>query len=107
MVLAMHAADYTTPVPEKSVYVVGNRGMSFLNLTVQNMVWQGVISEYDRHVFSKLAYVLSGGPLSRPQWVTEQYIFDLEREAFLSLCGEAKTAERINHMLKTGTPLRN
>jgi 3-hydroxyacyl-CoA dehydrogenase len=55
----------------------------------------------------KLAYVLAGGPLSAPQWVDEQYVLDLEREAFLSLLGEARTMDRIKHMLSTGKPLRN
>jgi 3-hydroxyacyl-CoA dehydrogenase len=73
----------------------------------QSMVWSNYISEYDKHIAEKLAYVLSGGPLSAPQWVHEQYILDLEREAFVSLCGESKTIERIKHMLTTGKPLRN
>ena len=55
----------------------------------------------------KLAYVLSGGRLSAPRQVSEQYLMDLEREAFLSLCGEEKTQARIEHLLKTGKPLRN
>jgi 3-hydroxyacyl-CoA dehydrogenase len=65
------------------------------------------ISEYDQHIAGKLAYVLSGGDLSRPGWVGEQYILDLEREAFLSLCGEEKTQARMWHMLRNGKPLRN
>jgi 3-hydroxyacyl-CoA dehydrogenase len=65
------------------------------------------ISEYDAHVARKLAWVLAGGSLSAPQLVSEQYLLDLEREAFVSLCGERKTLERIAHTLKTGKPLRN
>ena len=65
------------------------------------------MSEYDLHVSGKLAYVLCGGELSSGQWVDEQYFLDLECEAFVSLCGEPKTLERITHMLKTGKPLRN
>jgi len=65
------------------------------------------ISEYDALVARKLAHVLSGGALSAPQLVSEQYVLDLEREAFVSLCGERKTQERIAHTLKTGKPLRN
>jgi 3-hydroxyacyl-CoA dehydrogenase len=65
------------------------------------------ISEHDRLIANKLAYVLCGGDLSYPQLVSEQYLLDLEREAFLSLCGERKTLERIQHMLKTGKALRN
>ena len=65
------------------------------------------ISEYDALVARKLANILAGGSLSAPQMVPEQYILDLEREAFVSLCGERKTQERIAHTLKTGKPLRN
>ena len=67
----------------------------------------GYISQYDEHVAKKIAYILSGGNL--PDWteVTEQYLLDLEREAFLSLCGEQKTQERMQFTLKTGKPLRN
>jgi 3-hydroxyacyl-CoA dehydrogenase len=65
------------------------------------------ISDHDRLIAQKLAYVLCGGDLSYPQLVSEQYLLDLEREAFLSLCGERKTLERIQHMLKTGKALRN
>jgi 3-hydroxyacyl-CoA dehydrogenase len=65
------------------------------------------ISEYDAHVARKLAHVLAGGALSTGQLVSEQYLLDLEREAFVSLCGERKTQDRIAHTLKTGKPLRN
>jgi 3-hydroxyacyl-CoA dehydrogenase len=71
------------------------------------MVRGGFISEYDAHVARKLAYVITGGDLTRPTLVSEQYLLDLERDAFVSLCGERKTQERIQHMLKTGKPLRN
>jgi len=65
------------------------------------------ITEYDSHIASKLAYVMAGGDLSKPTWVSEQYILDLEREAFLSLCGEEKTQARMWSILQTGKPLRN
>ena len=65
------------------------------------------ISEHDKKVADKLAYVMAGGDLSQPSYVPEQYLLDIEREAFLSLCSERKTLERIQHMLKTGKPLRN
>jgi len=65
------------------------------------------ITEYDTVVGEKLAYVLSGGRGTGEQKVSEQYLLDLEREAFLSLCGQSKTQERMQHMLKTGKPLRN
>jgi 3-hydroxyacyl-CoA dehydrogenase len=67
----------------------------------------GYATEYDGQVGRKLANILAGGPLSSSQTVSEQYILDLEREAFVSLCGEKKTQERIAHTLKTGKPLRN
>ena len=67
----------------------------------------GYISDYDCVVGEKLAHVLSGGRLTGDQTVSEQYLLDLEREAFLSLCGNAKTKERMQHTLKTGKPLRN
>ena len=65
------------------------------------------ITEYDAHVASKLAHVMAGGCLTKPQWVSEQYILDLEREAFLSLCGEEKTIERIWTFIDKGRPVRN
>jgi len=65
------------------------------------------ISEHDCKIANKLAYVMSGGDLSEANYVSEQYLLDLEREAFLSLCGERKTLERLQHMIKTGKPLRN
>ncbi len=64
-------------------------------------------TEHDGKVAQKLAYVLCGGDLSEPTYVTEQYLLDLEREAFLSLCGEKKTLERIQSVMKGGKPLRN
>ena len=67
----------------------------------------GYITEYEKVIASKLANVLAGGELSKPTWVSEQYILDLEREAFLSLCGEEKTQERMWALLNTGKPLRN
>ncbi|MBL8117799.1 MAG: hypothetical protein JNJ78_09750, partial [Anaerolineae bacterium] len=67
----------------------------------------GYATEYDAFISKKLAYVLTGGALSQPQWVSEQYILDLEREAFLSLVTQEKTMERISHMLQFNKPLRN
>lgn len=107
LVIEMDEAGYVPPPRAKSVYALGARGMAFLMQVAQSMFWSNYISEYDKYIAQKLAYVLSGGPLSAPQWVHEQYILDLEREAFVSLCGETKTIERIKHMLTTGKPLRN
>jgi len=106
-VMAMSAAGYAPPAQTRSAYALGARGIAFLMQGATSMVWSGHISEHDKHIGQKLAYILSGGPLSAPQWVDEQYILDLEREVFLSLCGEEKTIARIKHMLKTGKPLRN
>jgi 3-hydroxyacyl-CoA dehydrogenase len=81
--------------------------MALLLAGVNGMHMGRYISDHDRLIAQKLAYVLCGGDLSYPQLVSEQYLLDLEREAFLSLCGERKTLERIQHMLKTGKALRN
>jgi len=73
-----------------------------------NTMWEGgYITPHEKKMVEKLAYVMCGGDLSEPTMVSEQYLLDLEREAFLSLCTEKKTLERIQHMLKTGKPLRN
>ena len=105
---ARHMADtgYRPPAPEK-VYAAGRDGLAALRVGAYMFKEGHYISEYDQHVANKLSYVLCGGELSRPQWVDEQYILDLEREAFLSLCGEEKTQARMWSLLKTGKPLRN
>lgn len=107
MVLEMAAAGYAPQPRTKSVYAVGQRGVAALTIGGQTMLWGGFISEYDFFIAKKLAYILSGGALSAPQWVDEQVILDLEREAFLSLLGQEKTIARIKHLLMTGKPLRN
>jgi 3-hydroxyacyl-CoA dehydrogenase len=89
------------------IRVLGEQFLAGAKLAVHMMLRGGFISEYDAHVGRKLASILAGGPLSAPQFVSEQYVLDLEREAFVSLCGERKTQERIAHTLKTGKPLRN
>ena len=106
-VLAMAAAGYAPPPRTKSIYALGQRGIAALSIMVQSMLWGDFISEYDMFIAKKIAYVLSGGDLSAPQWVDEQVILDLEREGFLSLLGQEKTIERIKHLLMTGKPLRN
>jgi 3-hydroxyacyl-CoA dehydrogenase len=107
MILDMFQKGYSPPDKKDLAYALGARGTAFLKMSSQTMFWSDYISEYDLHVAGKLAYVLSGGPLSAPQWVDEQYFLDLEREVFLSLCGEEKTLERMRHMMKTGKVLRN
>ena len=106
-VLALAAAGYAPPPRTKSIYALGQRGIAALSIMVQSMRWGDFVSDYDMFIAKKIAYVLSGGDLSAPQWVDEQYILDLEREAFLSLLGQEKTIERIKHLLMTGKPLRN
>jgi 3-hydroxyacyl-CoA dehydrogenase len=98
----------TAPAPtEPSIRVLGEEFIAAAKLAIHIMLRGEFISEHDAMVARKLAHVLAGGALSAPQLVSEQYVLDLEREAFVSLCGERKTQERIAHTLKTGKPLRN
>ncbi len=97
---------YTQPVPEK-IKALGKEGLGMFLVGAHSMHAAGYITEHEKLMSEKLAYVICGGDLSAPTLVSEQYLLDLEREAFLSLCGERKTLERIEHMLKKGKPLRN
>ncbi len=103
----MADAGYTQPVKRKDVKVLGKQALGMFLVGTDSMEASHYISEHDQKIANKLAYVMAGGDLSEPTLVTEQYLLDLEREAFLSLCTERKTLERIQHMLKTGKPLRN
>lgn len=103
----MADAGYTKPVKRKDVKVLGKQAMGMFLVGTDSMEAGHYISEHDKKIADKLAYVMAGGDLSEATMVTEQYLLDLEREAFLSLCTERKTLERIQHMLKTGKPLRN
>lgn len=94
-------------IPRQDIPVEGEAGYALLKMGVKLAQEGGYISEYDAVVGEKLAHVLSGGKLTGTQQVSEQYLLDLEREAFLSLCGSVKTQERMQHMLKTGKALRN
>jgi 3-hydroxyacyl-CoA dehydrogenase len=105
LALAM-ARDYAPPA-RADIKVGGEAAFALLKLGAWTYAQGGYISDYDQMLAEKLAYVLSGGRLSGEQSVSEQYLLDLEREAFLSLCGNRKTQERMQHMLKTGKPLRN
>ncbi|WP_460219620.1 3-hydroxyacyl-CoA dehydrogenase/enoyl-CoA hydratase family protein [Psychroserpens sp. MEBiC05023] len=100
-------AGYTQPVKRKDVKVLGKQALGMFLVGTDAMNASNYISEHDQKIANKLAYVMAGGDLSEPTLVSEQYLLDLEREAFLSLCTERKTLERIQHMLKTGKPLRN
>jgi len=99
--------DYQPGAPRKDIKVGGESAFAMLKLGAWTMRQGGYISDYDVVVAEKLANVLSGGRLTGEPTVSEQYLLDLEREAFLSLCGNPKTQERIQYMLKTGKPLRN
>jgi 3-hydroxyacyl-CoA dehydrogenase len=104
--LAMRAS-YAPGAPRQDIAVAGEAGFALLKMGVFLAREGGYISEYDATIGETLAHVLSGGRLSGEQKVSEQYLLDLEREAFLSLCGNVKTQERMQQMLKTGKPLRN
>ncbi|MGP8157917.1 MAG: 3-hydroxyacyl-CoA dehydrogenase NAD-binding domain-containing protein [Candidatus Acidiferrales bacterium] len=104
--LAMVRAGYHPPAPAE-IRVLGEEFFTAAKLAIHMLVRGEYASEYDGVVARKLAYILAGGALTSPQVVPEQYILDLEREAFVSLCGERKTQERIAHTLRTSKPLRN
>ncbi|HTU32464.1 MAG TPA: 3-hydroxyacyl-CoA dehydrogenase NAD-binding domain-containing protein [Candidatus Acidoferrum sp.] len=104
--LAMVRAGYRPPTPAE-IRVLGEEFLAPAKLAIHMMVRGEYASEHDAVVARKLAYILAGGNVTAPQAVSEQYVLDLEREAFASLCGERKTQERIAHTLKTGKPLRN
>jgi 3-hydroxyacyl-CoA dehydrogenase len=105
-VLHMVATGYHPPIPEK-IYAAGRDALGALRVAIHMMKEGKYITEYESHMAGKLAVVMTGGELSKPTWVDEQYILDLEREAFMSLCGEEKTRQRMVNMLQTGKPLRN
>ena len=104
--LALLRAGYHPPAPAQ-IRVLGEEFLTGAKLAIHMMIRGGYASEYDGVVGRKLANILAGGAVTAPQLVPEQYVLDLEREAFVSLCGERKTQERIAHTLKTGKPLRN
>ncbi len=105
-VLAMVKEGYEQP-KQKPIKVLGEYGLATFKVGVQNMLWGGYITEYEQKVANKIAFVLCGGDIKPDSLVSEQYLLDIEREAFLSLLGEEKTQERISHFLSTGKPLRN
>ncbi len=106
-VLSMWERGYTQPVARNDVKVQGRGGLGGLMSGIHGM-WRGkYISDYDKFIAEKLACVMCGGDLSSATTVTEQYLLDIEREAFLSLCGQKKTLERLQSIITTGKPLRN
>lgn len=106
-VLNLAAAGYTQPVQRTDIYAMGEAGMAAFKIALTMMKRGGFISDHDELIGRKIAKILCGGELNHASQVSEQYLLDLEREGFLSLCGERKTQERIAAMLKTGKPLRN
>ncbi|SHE39593.1 3-hydroxyacyl-CoA dehydrogenase [Psychroflexus salarius] len=98
---------YSQPVKTNDIKVLGRQALGAFLVGTDQMKAGKYISEHDQKIANKLAYVMSGGDLSEANYVSEQYLLDLEREAFLSLCGERKTLERLQHMIKKGKPLRN
>ncbi|WP_370408266.1 3-hydroxyacyl-CoA dehydrogenase/enoyl-CoA hydratase family protein [Tenacibaculum dicentrarchi] len=103
----MAEAGYTQPVKREDVLVLGKQALGAFMVATDSMQASRFISEHDQKIANKLAYVMAGGDLSEPTRVSEQYLLNLEREAFLSLTTERKSLERIQQMLKTGKPLRN
>ncbi|TXE17960.1 3-hydroxyacyl-CoA dehydrogenase [Psychroflexus gondwanensis] len=98
---------YSQPIKTNDIKVLGRQALGTFLVGTDQMKAGKYISEHDQKIANKLAYVMSGGDLSEANYVSEQYLLDLEREAFLSLCGERKTLERLQHMIKKGKPLRN
>lgn len=105
--LLMAQRGYTQPQQRTDIKVLGKQALGMFLVGTDSMEAGHYISEYDQKIANKLAYVMAGGDLSQATKVSERYLLEIEREAFLSLCAERKTLERIQHMLKTGKPLRN
>jgi 3-hydroxyacyl-CoA dehydrogenase len=106
-VIEIFDSGYVAPTQRSDVKVLGRSALGALLAGINGMRTAGYATEHDSVVAKKLAYVMCGGDLSEPTLVTEQYLLDLEREAFLSLCGEKKSLERIQSVLKGGKPVRN
>jgi len=106
-VIELYDRGYSQPIPRTDIKVLGRDGLGMLYAGINGMFRGNYISEHDVKIARKLAYVMCGGDLSEPTIVNEQYLLNLEREAFLSLCGEKKTLERLQSVLKTGKPVRN
>ena len=105
--LQMAEQGYTKPIERTDIKVLGKQALGMFLVGTDSMQAGNFISEHDKKIANKLAYVMAGGDLSEPTLVSERYLLDLEREAFLSLCTERKTLERIQFMLTKGKPLRN
>lgn len=101
------AKDYIPPSPRKDIEVLGRSGLGVLYSAINEYRLGKFMSEYDEVIARKLAYVICGGDLTSPQKVSEQYLLDIEREAFMSLLGNKKTLDRIQYLLMNNKPLRN
>jgi 3-hydroxyacyl-CoA dehydrogenase len=106
-VIELYDQGYVPPVPRKDIKVLGQSALGALYAGINGMWRAGYATDHDALVARKLAYVMCGGDLSEQTPVSEQYLLDLEREAFLSLCGERKTLERLESVIKKGRPIRN
>jgi 3-hydroxyacyl-CoA dehydrogenase len=106
-VIALAQVGYRHPTQRTDILAMGMPALATLKIGIHQMLRGGFISEHDALIGEKLARILTGGDLNHPTRVSEQYLLDLEREAFLSLLGQRKTQERMAHTLKTGKPLRN
>lgn len=106
-VLELHEAGYTQPVERTDIKVQGRTGLALFEAGINGMLFGNYISQHDAKIARKVGHVMCGGDLTYPQYVSEQYLLDLEREAFLSLTAEPKTLERIHSILFKGKPLRN
>jgi 3-hydroxyacyl-CoA dehydrogenase len=107
LALGMARAGFESPLPDKEVPVMGKAGVALAETVLYNMEQAGYISEHDHKIGKEIARILSGGDVPGPTTVSAQHILDLERESFLRLCGERKSLERMQAILKTGKPLRN
>jgi 3-hydroxyacyl-CoA dehydrogenase len=106
-ILGLLHQGFVKPLPPKGMVAYGQRALALLKLGIHLARRAEQITDYDAQLGTKLAFVLCGGDCSNLQEVSEDYVLDLEREAFLSLCGEERTQARIQHMLETGKPLKN
>lgn len=106
-VISMYEAGYSKPIQRSNIRVLGNEGMGIVYVGANTMLSGNYISEHDQLISQKLGYVLCGGDLSEPAEVSEQYLLDLERKAFLELCMQRKTMERMQSLVSSGKILRN
>jgi 3-hydroxyacyl-CoA dehydrogenase len=105
--LELYNKGYVAPTPRKDIYILGQEGLGIVYVGANSMFSGNYISEHDQVISEKLGFALAGGDLSQPQQVSEQYLLDLERKAFLELCTKKKTLERMQSLLTTGKILRN